>query len=70
MLERKNRLAVLRQIIIDLQPTGQDELKLALANKGFFISQPQLSRDLARIHAYKQDGHYIVVDDLRFKLIP
>ncbi|MCQ2266269.1 MAG: hypothetical protein MJZ40_00985 [Bacteroidaceae bacterium] len=69
MADRLQRLQVLRQIIINEAPSDQDEIRLALATRGYYISQPQLSKDLSRIHAYKVDGHYIVVEDTRFKRI-
>lgn len=67
MTNRLERLAALRSIIINQAPTDQDEIRLALASQGFFISQPQLSHDLRHLHAYKHHGHYIIVDDPRFK---
>lgn len=67
MADRLQRLAALRQIIITQAPSDQYELRLALATKGHYISQPQLSRDLLRIHAYKVEGRYIIVDDPRYK---
>ena len=70
MADRLQRLQVLRQIIIDEAPSDQDEMRLALASRGYYVSQPQLSKDLSRIHAYKVDGHYIVVEDTRFKRVP
>lgn len=69
MTSRQQRLDALRQIVIHQEPSDQDEIRLALAAQGFFISQPQLSDDLRRIHAYKVKGHYIVVEDTRFKRI-
>lgn len=69
MADRLQRLQVLRQIIINEAPSDQDEIRLALATRGYYISQPQLSKDLSRIHAYKVEGHYIVVEDTRFKRI-
>lgn len=69
MADRLERLDVLRQVIINEAPSDQDEIRLALASRGYYISQPQLSKDLSRIHAYKVDGHYIVVEDTRFKRI-
>ncbi|MBQ0165402.1 MAG: hypothetical protein MJZ43_04470 [Bacteroidaceae bacterium] len=69
MNKRLLRLDVLRQIIIDGQIHDQDSLRLALAKEGYYVSQPQLSRDLSRIHAYKMDGQYIIVEDPRFKRI-
>lgn len=69
MADRQQRLQVLRQIIINEAPSDQDEIRLALATRGYYISQPQLSKDLSRIHAYKVEGHYIVVEDTRFKRI-
>lgn len=69
MADRLQRLDILRQIIIDEAPSDQGEIRLALASRGFFVSQPQLSKDLFRIHAYKVDGHYLVVEDTRFKRV-
>lgn len=70
MTQRFERLNLLRQIIIEESPCGQDEVRLALAQKGFYVSQSQLSRDMTRIHAYKVEGHYLIVDDLRYKRLP
>lgn len=70
MTPRQQRLAALRQIIITQVPCSQDELRVALAAQGYFISQPQLSKDLSRVHAYKVEGHYIIVEDTRFKRLP
>lgn len=64
------RLAALQQIIETTSPCGQDEIRLALAQQGVYISQPQLSRDLAKLHAKKQGGHYVIVPDPRYKRLP
>lgn len=63
---RTERLSTLRQIIIEQEPTQQDLIRVALAERGFFISRAQLCRDMARVHAYKQNGRYLIVDDPRF----
>lgn len=64
------RLAALQQIIETTIPCGQDEIRLALAQQGIYISQPQLSRDLARLHVKKQNGRYVIVPDPRYKRLP
>lgn len=68
--QRVERFSALQQIIETARPSGQDEIRLALARRGLYISQSQLSRDLARLHVKKQDGHYVIVPDPRYKRLP
>lgn len=67
---RTERLFLLQQIIETARPSAQDEIRLALARRGFYVSQSQLSRDLARLHIKKQNGHYVIVPDPRYKRLP
>lgn len=68
-MTRNERLAAIRRIILADVVSGQDELRVMLAEEGIFLSQPQLSRDLAAAHAEKRGGHYVIVDDERYRRI-
>lgn len=68
-MTRNERLAILRRVISTQNISGQDELRVVLATEGIFISQPQLSRDLASVHAEKRDGHYVIVEDERYRRV-
>lgn len=68
-MTRNERLAVIRRLIASQIVSGQDELRVMLAAEGIYLSQPQLSRDLTSVHAVKQGGHYVIVEDDRYKRI-
>lgn len=68
--QRIERFSALQQIIQTMHPSAQDEIRLALAQRGLYISQSQLSRDLARLHAEKRDGHYVIIPDPRYRRLP
>lgn len=66
MTDRQERLNTLRRYIQAEAPKGQDQIRLALASRGFYISQAQLSKDLTRIHAHKVNGRYVLKVDPRY----
>lgn len=68
-MTRNERLAVIRRLIASQIVSGQDELRVMLAAEGIYLSQPQLSRDLTSVHAVKQGGQYVIVEDDRYKRI-
>lgn len=51
---RGGRLATLRQLLLEARYTSQGELADALAEQGFAVSQPTLSKDLVELGAVKQ----------------
>ena len=53
---RAERLATLRQLLLEARYTSQGELSDALAAHGIVVSQPTLSKDLVELGAVRRRG--------------
>lgn len=56
------RRETLRAILTERDCSSQEELLLALADRGVQTTQPVLSRDLRALRAAKRDGVYTLVE--------
>ena len=58
----RDRRSALQSLLQERHCSSQEELLLALAERGVQTTQPVLSRDLRALHAAKRDGVYTLLE--------
>ena len=53
MTQRERRRAEIRRLLSEGQVRSQENLRLLLAARGFYVRVPQLSKDLTALGAYR-----------------
>ncbi len=62
---RGDRHKAIREIVRSCSVGTQNELADALSKRGFDVAQATVSRDIAEIDLRKEDGAYVLPEDLR-----
>lgn len=57
---KQSRMQAIKNIIETETVTTQQQLKKAVTDKGFAVTQATLSRDMAALGIIKRDGRYII----------
>jgi transcriptional regulator of arginine metabolism len=61
---KQQRHTTIREILTQTSVANQDELRRALALRGFHVTQATLSRDIQELHLYKGPAGYSIASTL------